>query len=342
MGNVFSSIMPPGLQDILDFFTKIVPKWWDETKQVFEMLGTVISHPLDIFNLFLSAIVGALGWLAIMIASIPGIDYVVFGMQWWCTTIVSVAWYGLLIMVSVMKASALSFWELIVRLVSGGSASSHFIDNINECHAPLGAWHAVPLDNTYDKVGFGCKLPCATGFFSSSKYDPFCRANPNWQPGLCPQQQIYRLFNKLSNVGTLATIHSPQPALLSSDQKQSVADQLTNIRNNLNFLTACKNNVIFARYNQYIKTICMHNKTIDNDAAASVCNAFYCLLDGSDPSGTSMCQKFSTDERTDVNTHESHTGPIIAVVICTSLVVATLIVVTMFRIRQKYIPRINN
>ena len=327
--------IPSDIQKIIDFFTKTLPVWFQDFVDFWQIVIKAITHPLAIFNLLLGAIIGAVGWICIMIASIPGLDYIVFGWEWWVKTLVFLLWYGLLITLYILKASVLSFWELLVRLFSGGSASSHFVDNINECHAPLGSWHALPLDNTYDKIRFGCKLPCGTGYFSSTKYDSFCRANPAWQPGLCPQQQIYRLMNNLGNVGALATIRSPQGSL-TGDQTQAVANELANINNNLTYLTSCKNNAALSSYNQYIKTICMHNKTLGNNSAASVCNAFYCLLDGSDPTST-MCQKLMSSSSDTTQTQEDTSTPwtLVAAGTCTLLVIVTLLIVTVSRLQTQ-------
>lgn len=263
-------------------------------KNFFWYIAFFLTHWDVTFEMILCFFLASIVWILLAIISLPGIQYVAWGIVW-CIPVLTKTMYDMwfLALYSV-KGAVLAILEFVVRYLSGGTWSVEFLWGGSECHSQLGKWHAISTDNAFVTPPTGCMLPCRLGFSSTNAYDMLCSKNPKWKPSLCPQQQIYRLFKKIGKIGTVASLKADPLTTIGNIPNADatfIKQEFKAQDERVSFVRECASTDVFKPYTALTRAICGNNNALQNPQIMELCDSFYCSCDANIKGNEFLCKK---------------------------------------------------
>lgn len=251
----------------------------------FWFIGFVLSHMQIFVQLILSFILATLLWIALAFLAAPGVNYAAWNIYFVFSRIKPSFVQLVMLMLTLIIAGLMYIVEITIRIITGGFFSHTIFTNV-QCRPPLlNTWHNVsPVNDAYNRF-FGCRLPCAIGYSpDDASGDAFCKRDENWKPGMCPQQQAYRLYRSKGSVGKLANIVDPvlsHTKYSHMNTKDATMMTLKDVGKTAQFLEECSKNKNLQPYRDLTRVVCSNMKALEQSPGLTkVCQAAMCIDNG--------------------------------------------------------------
>lgn len=262
---------------ILDFF------WW---------LGFLLTNFRLVIELAMTFVVATIIWICLRLVTAPGINFITWRAYFYFVRIKSVLENFMYLIFTLALASFMCIAEFVLRFVSGNFAGIGMFQN-NECSAPIiDGWHERIPNKAYDRF-FGCRLPCRIDF-SPDETGGMCVANESWQPGLCPAQQVYRLYNRLGKTGRISSMVDPAVSYkkyMHLGAAEATAMSLRDVSKTADFFRDCMMDPNLQKYRNVVRTMCDDQDALSKSPELTkACQAAHCA-DQTDAADATVCSR---------------------------------------------------
>ncbi len=166
---------------------------WAVLAVLITILAVLFKHPLECSTQVFCAILVSIIFVLYIITTVPGIDWIAFGVWFFFRYMVGLIVYTIISGIIFVIISLVFMILALLNFATGGALNKMVL-----CQTSPLAWYKIPnyhQKNFYERSLF-CKKPCASGYAPDRLTGDVCERLPLAQPNFCPQASIMRIFNK--------------------------------------------------------------------------------------------------------------------------------------------------